>query len=64
MKTKFTTLEWEDRLSIGYALFEAGFKPTYSTSITDDLIAGYGELDYDFEYPVWLDKDGNVEPLK
>lgn len=61
MKTK---LMWEDRLVVGYALYEAGFPLTYSCNICDELIAGYGEVDYEFEYPVWVDKDGNVEPLK
>lgn len=52
-----SNLCFEDRLFIGYALFEAGFTPSYSTNIADELIAGFGELDWDFEYPVFVDSE-------
>lgn len=50
-----------DKISIAEALYLAGFKPNYSSNICDVLIAGYGILDYDFEYPLCLDSNGDVE---
>ena len=51
----------DDKIAIAEALWLAGFKPCYSSDVCDTLIAGYGNLDYDFEYPLCLDYEGNVE---
>ena len=54
-------LDIDDKIAIAEALWLAGFKPCYSSDVCGELIAGYGNLDYDFEYPLYLDKNGNVE---
>lgn len=53
-------LEYEDEIAIAEALYLAGFKPNYSHNICDELIAGYGKLDYDFQYPLMLTDAGEV----
>lgn len=57
---KQSTLCLEDRIAIAYALYNAGFKPYYSSNIAEELIAGFGQLDWDFEYPLDLDQNGKV----
>lgn len=51
----------DDKIAIAEALWLAGFEPSYSHNVFDVLIAGYGDLDYDFEYPLCLDYEGKVE---
>lgn len=50
-----------DKIAIAEALWLAGFQPYYSHSVGDVLIAGYGSLDYDFQYPLCLDSNGSIE---
>lgn len=61
-----TTLVISDAIAVAYALFDAGFKPCYSSSICESLTAGYGKLhEYgDWEYPLVLDSvdDTSITP--
>lgn len=49
-----------DAYTVAYALYDAGFKPHFSTDVTDALVAGYGDLNYDFQYPLMLDTDNQI----
>lgn len=48
------------RLAIAKALYDAGFKPSWS-SLEDFLLAGYGDLNFDFRYPLILDDNKVAE---
>lgn len=50
----------DDKVAIAEALYLAGFEPSYSTGAADNLIAGYGKLNWDFEYPLYLDAKDKV----
>lgn len=50
----------EDRIAIAEALYLAGFKPYYSSNIAEQLICGYGKLDWDFQYPLMLNKNEEI----
>lgn len=47
-------LEFSDRMAIGYALYDAGFKPGFSSDLCNQFTAGFGSLDYygEWEYPL------------
>lgn len=47
---KRSLLTLEDLVAIGYALYDAGFEPAWSTDFTGDLVAGYGEAYSGFKY--------------
>lgn len=49
-----------DRIAIAHALYDAKFPPSWSTDGSDFTIAGYGELNNEFEYPLYL-IDGVVQ---
>lgn len=57
MKSKLIEV---DRIAVAYALYDSGCVPSWSTNIADHLIAGYGELESDFEYPLYL-IDGEIQ---
>ncbi len=46
-----------DRVSIGYALFDAGFPPSYSSDLCHSLTVGYGELSCEgvWQYPLFVE---------
>lgn len=52
-----TKLNHQDRVAVGYALYDAGFPCSWSTDVMDALIAGFGDFhkDGDFEYPVYVE---------
>jgi hypothetical protein len=46
----------QDRCAVAHALYDAGFKPTWSSDVADNLIAGYGDMDKhgEFIYPLYV----------
>lgn len=44
----------QDRIAIAHALYDAGFPPSFSHNEAEIMIAGYGTLDHDFHYPLYL----------
>lgn len=58
MKSKLIEV---DRIAVAYALYDSGCVPSWSSNVADQLIAGFGELDHDFEYPLYL-IDGEIQP--
>lgn len=60
MKSKLIEV---DRIAVAYALYDSGCIPSWSTNVADQLIAGYGELEGDFEYPLYL-IDGGIQQWK
>lgn len=45
LQTKINNLEEIDQCDVAIELYFAGYKPNFSTSIADQVTAGYGLLD-------------------
>ena len=46
-------------ISEAYRLYYEGFRPSYSTSISGYVTAGYGQLDFcgEFQFPLEVDQE-------
>ena len=51
-----TQLNMQDRTAVAHALYDAGFKPDWSSDIADNLISGFGTIwkDGEFQYPLYV----------